>query len=296
MTSTFTADLFTDHIDNWNKHVVPHLQGVPNVRWLEVGSYEGRSALWTLDHILTGENSTLVCVDSWGPLWLTPSTTEARFDENLADRRNVVKIKGASRDVLSTLPKCSFHGAYVDGSHAEDDAYQDACQVLPLLRPGALLVFDDYEGDLPPGKPQQFGVRQAVDRFLGEHRAEFRVLHRGWQAILQRRGEKVSSAPEECACGEMEICSACLGTRARPCPGLPGKWTCRRTNTPPGEIAKYGHCMVCESLAEAERRFRMVEAACQKDHRLNTLPMPGYVTQGDAALILALLDNQVASA
>ena len=185
VTPTFTAELFTNnHIDTWNKHVVPLLEGVPRARWIEIGSYEGRSALWTLDHVLTGEDTTLVCVDVWEPLWTTPNVTESRFDENLKGRRNVVKFKGASRQVLPHLTKGSYHGAYIDGSHTEEDAYQDACQVLPLLHPGAVLIFDDYEGDLPPGKPQQFGVRQAVDRFLKEH-PELVVVHRGWQIILR---------------------------------------------------------------------------------------------------------------
>jgi predicted O-methyltransferase YrrM len=202
MTPTFTADLFGTAGEDWTRHVVPVLAGVPDIRWLEVGSHEGRSSLWTLDHILTGKGSSITCVDVWAPRWLTPTGHEERFDANTKDRSNVVKMKGMSHAILPTLPKRSFHGAYIDGSHTERDAYLDACLVWPLLRPGAFLIFDDYEGNLPPSKPQQFGVRQAVDRFVAEHRDDLKILHKDWQVILRLK------EAETC------VCTTCIDTRA----------------------------------------------------------------------------------
>lgn len=97
-----------------------------------------------------------------------------------------------------------------------------------------------------------------------------------------------------CSCTDMEVCSECLSTRAKPCPGLPQLgWNCSRINASPGEIVKYGHCVGCESLAKAERHFRSVKKANLKDPRLSDLPLPGHVTQKDAVFLLRMFDNLV---
>ena len=53
------------------------------VRALEIGSFEGRSTLWFVENVLTHEESTIVCVDTY---------YEPRFDHNIA-------VSGASRKV-----------------------------------------------------------------------------------------------------------------------------------------------------------------------------------------------------
>lgn len=89
---SFTTDWVTQFVPSWTKHVLPVLAGRPGVRWLEVGSFEGRSALWTLDNVLTGPGSEITCVDLWQRMWLQKSDFEQRFDENVAGRTNLVKL------------------------------------------------------------------------------------------------------------------------------------------------------------------------------------------------------------
>lgn len=195
--TTFTSDWFTSSIPPWRRHVVPVLAGRENVRWLEVGSYEGRSALWTLDNVLTGRGSSITCVDKWEGLWMQKCAEELRFDENLLGRENVIKRVGRSEVVLPTLPRRHFHGAYIDGSHKDEDVYRDAWQVHSLLLPGALMVFDDYEAEPPRSwadgivvyGPRQFEVFGAVNRFLKELGDGVRVLHADWQLIAKLAGE-----------------------------------------------------------------------------------------------------------
>jgi predicted O-methyltransferase YrrM len=189
---TFTSDWVTPFIPSWEKHVVPVLAHRPGVRWLEVGSFEGRSALWTLDNILQGRGSEITCVDHWaqGP-WLQQSAIETRFDENVLGRTNLRKLKGRSDVVLPRLPALHFDGVYVDGSHEEDDVYRDARLCLPLLKPGAFMIFDDYEFEgepswvAEPSPPRQFGVNAAVTRLLRELGDDVVVLHRDWQLIAR---------------------------------------------------------------------------------------------------------------
>lgn len=146
----FTSDWVTANTRTWLTHVAP-LLGSRAVKWLEIGSYEGRSALWTLENLLPAE-STITCVDHFD------ADYECRFDANVTDNARIVKAKGRSRDVLATLEP-GFVGAYVDGSHEEADVLDDARAARRLLIPGGVLVFDDY------GMP---GPHAAIDRFLAE--------------------------------------------------------------------------------------------------------------------------------
>lgn len=195
----FSSDLFSRAIATWMTHVFPRFAGVPNVKWLEVGSHEGRSALWTLEKVLTGTGSSITCLDLWGSWtpnydlpWKAARLADRSpcdwFDFNLVGRSNVVKLKGKSADLLPTLPRRHFHGAYIDGSHEFEDVYSDACLTLPLLRDEALLIFDDYEGNLKPEK-REFGVNRAVSKFLSEHPNEFEVLHEDYQIVLLSKGK-----------------------------------------------------------------------------------------------------------
>src|SRR3990167_4115691 len=48
----FTSDMFTARIPVWAKVLEPW-KGRANIRYLEVGTYEGGSAIWMLENILT---------------------------------------------------------------------------------------------------------------------------------------------------------------------------------------------------------------------------------------------------
>ena len=60
----FSADWVTDDAKIWEQHVA-HLKDVPEARGLEIGSFEGRSAIWFLENILTGDSARLTCVDTF---------------------------------------------------------------------------------------------------------------------------------------------------------------------------------------------------------------------------------------
>ena len=56
----YTYDWFSQHVPYWNRLLEP-LKGQPDLRFLEIGSFEGRSACWLLRNILTHETSMLTC-------------------------------------------------------------------------------------------------------------------------------------------------------------------------------------------------------------------------------------------
>ena len=61
---TFTKDTFTDKISAWTKPL-GEFKGKPGINYLEIGTFEGRSALWMLENILTHPTSTLTIIDAF---------------------------------------------------------------------------------------------------------------------------------------------------------------------------------------------------------------------------------------
>ncbi len=187
----FTTDFGSEHQARWRDELA-HLAGRPDIHALEVGSFEGRSACWWLENILTHPTSTLTCVDTFSVVLggVVYERHGTRFDRNMARTgaaHRVRKLKGRSRDILPHLPPSSFDLVYVDGAHNVAEVMFDALLVWPLLREGGSLIFDDYalgrelRGGLSARAP---GL--AINAFLTLVPGEFELLHSGWQLSLRK--------------------------------------------------------------------------------------------------------------
>lgn len=189
--TTFTQDWFTPRTPFWEEHVQPTLKGRP-ARWLELGSYEGRSAIWTADNILTHPDSHIDCVDIWaGPY-------EANFNRNIAahPRREMFSKHKmpceeflASRVAQKTSPSEMYDCVYVDADHQAKSALRDAALAWSLLNTGGFMIFDDYPWEHPktdPMRHKKLGPKKGIDAFLECWQHELQVLHKQWQVIVQK--------------------------------------------------------------------------------------------------------------
>jgi predicted O-methyltransferase YrrM len=181
MAKRFSSDWVSQHADLWLS-TLGHLRGQP-VHALEIGSYEGRSACWWLDNLLTHPASQLTCIDPWAN-----REHEAAFDANTREYgRRVVKIKGHSWKVLPTLRERSLDFTYIDGNHEAAHVLADALAVIRLVKPGGLILFDDYGHD----RPEVLGVkelpREGIEAFLAVCGWQLEVLHKGWQVAVRRK-------------------------------------------------------------------------------------------------------------
>lgn len=177
------------HIPMWQEHLAPLLDG-RCVRALEIGSFEGRSALWLLENMLTHPSSTLTCVDTWDgeDAMLKEQTllAEHNFDFNVRRYASKVrKIKESSDTALARLlpfpTKFSF--IYVDGSHEGFDALTDLLLSWRLLHPGGYLVADDMRW-----KSQEVKVPpiEAWNAFVSMQPPGFEQLHLFRQGIARK--------------------------------------------------------------------------------------------------------------
>jgi len=171
---TFTQDWFSHNIPNWEKFLVPIFKDEP-VRALELGSFEGRSAIWINDNLLTDPHSTLLCVDSWSnPKW------KVTFDHNTKAYSKIASVQSPAVQFLcNNFHKFDF--VYIDADHYAKSVLLQAQLIWPYLNKGGVLIFDDYQyrcegNDSPP--------KAGIDAFLNIYEKELSLLHLGSQAII----------------------------------------------------------------------------------------------------------------
>jgi len=189
-------DWFSWHSERWGAWFAG-LRGRPGVRALEIGSFEGRSALWLLENVLDGPGSWLECVDPYSDEGMDAAKTGtagdavyARFRENVLERfPNVLHFRETSLKTLARKLAAGdrerFDLVYVDGSHLAGDVLADAVLAWPLLKIGGFLLFDDFTWKSGRGAEYDPGV--AIGSFMTAMRPSLAVLHVGDQVLLSRR-------------------------------------------------------------------------------------------------------------
>jgi hypothetical protein len=180
----YSEDWMSDDTELW-AHVLAPVKGKAGIRALEVGTFEGRSALWFLENILTDPTSTITCVDIWvGPY-------EKTFDENIKAYDHpgkVIKIKNRSDEALRKLSPKSFDFIYIDGSHEAKDVLVDAVMAWDLLKLGGLIIFDDYNWYGPRSwLVANFTPKIAIDAFLEIFKPYVELVYKDYQVVVRKK-------------------------------------------------------------------------------------------------------------
>jgi Methyltransferase domain len=194
----YAVDWFTNNVPTWQRLLLPRLAGRP-IAVMEVGSYEGLSAAWMLDHMLTHARARLLCVDAFPEephdAWFRGRRVRnegvfARFAGNVlrrSDGSKVRALRGADCAALLKQPDVQrqrFDLVYIDPVGHSADLLEKAVLCFPLLKPGGIMVLDDYTHSK---EHDSSCPRIGADAFLNAYAPFVRVLHLGWQVILERR-------------------------------------------------------------------------------------------------------------
>ncbi len=178
---TFSNDWFGTNERVWRKLLTP-LFGKQNLRYLEVGVFEGQALIWAFANVLTHPSSTAVAIDLFGIPGL-----EARFRENLVRAglaRRCEVLVGYSHERLRGLPANSFDIVYIDGSHEAHDVLRDGVLAWDLLKVGGIMIFDDYILDLH--MPLELRPQVAVNAMISSFHDQIRIVSLGFQAVLEK--------------------------------------------------------------------------------------------------------------
>jgi predicted O-methyltransferase YrrM len=188
--ATFTTDWIAPHVATWGTVLHDRRDRVADV--LEIGAWEGRSAIFWLNYF---ENSRVTCIDTFAgsaehhvAFSDQVASIEQRFDANLVPfGARVEKIKAHSAAALPQLAiaRRRFDFVYLDGSHRAVDVYTDACLAWPLLRRSGALLFDDYTWvDMPD---EMHRPKPGIDAFLEMTSGSFREVDRGLQILIEKK-------------------------------------------------------------------------------------------------------------
>lgn len=199
----FTKDWFSWAPQVWTQLIpmLPERDEDFERQFLEIGSFEGRSAVWIVENMMQ-DGDWLSCIDTWkggeehGAEDM--GTVEERFEHNtmvMKERfpeRYVDALKGTSTQWLSHWlvedpeDHPTFDFIYIDGSHIAKDVLTDACMAWALLKPKGIMVFDDYMW----GDPRDILHRPkpAIDAFTNLFAEELNIVHVGYQLVVQKKG------------------------------------------------------------------------------------------------------------
>lgn len=187
----FTEDWFSKNIKNWNREFA-RLKGKP-LRFLEVGSFEGRSAIWLLENVLSHPKSEMYCIDNWSVTDKNNKNAYSTFISNIKPWASKVKVlKGDSAEMLRNLKREQFDFIYIDANHHSKHVLEDAVLSWPLLKKGGMLIFDDYTHN----KEHDINCpRIGIDAFLNTYVNDLKVVKTTWQVIIQKRTLPLKSKP-----------------------------------------------------------------------------------------------------
>ncbi|MBW4679161.1 MAG: class I SAM-dependent methyltransferase [Microcoleus vaginatus WJT46-NPBG5] len=193
----FTQDWFSMNIPVWEEHLA-RFAHQPNLNFLEIGSWEGRSTCWLLKNILTDQSAKIDCIDTFeGSLehhqWYDESyikSVEERFNFNIAKTGGAEKVKkivGRSQEMMRTLSFNFYDLLYIDGSHLASDVLLDTALGWELVKVGGVIIFDDYDFTFP-GNPQQ-NTKIAIDAFLTVFCQKIKVIYVGHQVLIEKTAD-----------------------------------------------------------------------------------------------------------
>lgn len=211
-TPEFTKDWFRPHIPRWEK-ILSGLKGKP-ARALEVGTYEGRAAVWLMENILTHDDASLVVIDPHnfddedailglltdGPIgiedWKTGiKKVHERFLRNTEEWRpnKLHYIRAGVQQGLREVPlEEQFDFVYIDGSHLASMVLTDIITVWPYLKKGGIMVLDDYLIKALFGENSHLGSpRCGIDAFTEVFSKRYTLMgvppeHGWWQPALRK--------------------------------------------------------------------------------------------------------------
>lgn len=185
-----SVDWTSWHFPSWIALLAQHRKR--SLRVMEIGSWEGRSALFFLNYL---PRAKLTCIDTFAggqehQEAAAQDSEKARllcevernFDRNTAAfKPRIEKIKAGSTEALIGLGLANrrFDIAYIDGGHRSSEVYADGMLAWPLMAAGGLVIFDDYQWTEMPQPLDNPGP--GIDAFLKAIKGQYQIVMKGYQ-------------------------------------------------------------------------------------------------------------------
>lgn len=182
---TSTQDWFSPHVSSWAPLIAQVKTFTSRPRVLEIGSWEGRSAVFLLTELCNDTGGSIVCVDHFDHLKTVAGQERfSRIQHNLrmAGNNNYRVLPQFSFPALVGLlneetgkKEAGYDWIYVDGSHEADDTLLDGELCWRLAKKGAIVIFDDYHWNVEL-EDSKHHPKRGIDAFLQLHQGEYTRL------------------------------------------------------------------------------------------------------------------------
>lgn len=186
---------------------------------LEVGVLDGKSAAWSLLHMRGSERHVLVDARK--------SPGVDRMIETVGVEPKSVKFVEKRSEHAVDEVGGSYRWIHIDGGHSYETVLSDAQLFVPMLKPGGVLVFDDFLN------ARWAEITDALITFLrssaGQEFSPFLygfnklyVARRGWhqtyfESLVERAPQEIGETIPKVEGGRLRLCGAeCLVFRAWP--------------------------------------------------------------------------------
>ena len=166
----FTLDIFSHRIETWTRQLQSFIEAA-GVNALEVGFYQGMSACWLLDTVLSHETARLTCIDrNYNP----------KLKKNIAKTGSESKVNllnGNSHELLAACQANSFDLIHLQDRCKLIDHIEKSTELAwKLLKPEGLMIFS-YYGWCNPNNAKE-NPKVGIDRFLNSIKGQ-------WQPVYQ---------------------------------------------------------------------------------------------------------------
>ena len=159
--------------DNWFNYTSVYKmiveQAKDNSKFVEIGSWKGRSAAYMLVEIINSKkNIQLTSVDSW-PAEEIYQIYRGNMNGFLKNPNLYKHIRGSSVEGSEHFENNSLDFVFIDACHLYECITLDIDTWLPKVKKGGILAGHDYNLD-DPTNPEHAGVIKAIDELFPKDR------------------------------------------------------------------------------------------------------------------------------
>jgi len=209
---TYTEDHFSNNITTWEKHLLPLLEKEKedgkgsSPRVLILGAGEGLSSVWLARKAFGGspssKDASIWAVDTPSTSSSIAASTAQLLEKNVKHFGKTIKVVRADStveaigkvrgDFESEKKDGAFSAVYVDVDHSSKSYLEAGVLAYPLLKPGGLLLFNNYTHD----HLHTFSCpRPGIDAFAGCYSHLVKIVDRGWELVLMKRRRPLHRHP-----------------------------------------------------------------------------------------------------
>ena len=170
-----STDYFSLNAYYWNSILNKNFK---EFSYLEIGSWEGNSALYVLKNFKT---KNVVCVDVWD-LFDNKYKNEhlerfENFKKNLQEFKNRYLFFKSTSDDFFKNNNAKFDVIYIDGWHEAPQVYKDICNSWSCLNKNGIIICDDYfYGNIRDNKEKDLPA-EGINKFIFENKKKIKIVN-----------------------------------------------------------------------------------------------------------------------